>query len=204
MAGDGSDRANAKVRLEHMPPAVKKLVDTMLGINPNFEIEDWLVQKAEEDLSLINLDLEREKTQLRQRIHRLESLAERLNSKIPKGLEDGQTNLFDSFDISPPIKHLVDRISSDYQEDPHPAGTITDLLLDDSCDDPLLALTAQMMLMAAQNKIGDGANWVDIEDLFKPLLSNGISKNECIEALDYLLMSGQIHEIDDDCFIPEM
>ena len=61
-----------------------------------------------------------------------------------------------------------------------------------------------MMLMAAQNKIGDGANWVDIEDLFRPLLNNGISKNECIEALDYLLMSGQIHEIDDDCFIPEM
>ena len=93
MAGDGSDRANAKVRLEHMPPAVKKLVDTMLGINPNFDIEDWLVQKAEEDLSLINLDLEREKTQLKQRIHRLESLAERLNSKIPKGVEDGQTCL---------------------------------------------------------------------------------------------------------------
>ena len=29
------------------------------------------------------------------------------------------------------------------------------------------------------------------------------SQEECDEALDHLIMTGQIHEIDDDCFIPD-
>ena len=204
MAGETPDRAGKGVRIEHMPVAVKNLVDIMLGINPNFDIEDWLVQKAEEDLSLINIDLHREKTQLEQKIHRLEALADRLNPTRYNEVNEGQTNLFDCFDITPPIKHLVDRITQEHHDDPHPANTLTDLLLDDSCDDPLLALTAQTMLICAQNKIGDGSDWIQLEELFAPLEKNDISRPECIEALDYLLITGQIHEIDDDCFIPEM
>jgi hypothetical protein len=72
---------------------------------------------------------------------------------------------------------------------------------DEECDDPLLAVTAQLMLMAAQDKIGRGSSWADLEDLFTPLLERGIIPEECDEALDHLLMTGQIHEIDDDCFV---
>jgi hypothetical protein len=60
-----------------------------------------------------------------------------------------------------------------------------------------------MMLIIAQEKVGNGASWAELDELFAPLLSNGIIPAECDEALDHLLMTGQIHEVDDDCFVPE-
>ena len=203
MAEDSRDKSERRLRVDQMPLAVKRLVDTMIGIDPNFEIEDWLIQKANEDLALIELDIERERKQLEQRIHRLESLAKRLAPEDIREVPKGQTNLFDCFDIPLPLKHLTDRIEDITDEEPHPAGTFINLLPNDGCDDPLLAVTAQMMLIVAQEKVGKGASWVELEDLFSPLLENGISQEECDEALDHLLITSQIHEIDDDCFIPD-
>jgi len=203
MAEDSRDKSERRLRVDQMPLAVKRLVDTMLGIDPNFEIEDWLIQKANEDLALIELDIERERKQLEQRIHRLESLAKRLAPEDIREVPKGQTNLFDCFDIPLPLKHLTDRIEDITDEEPHPAGTFINLLPNDGCDDPLLAVTAQMMLIVAQEKVGKGASWIELEDLFSPLLDNGISQEECDEALDHLLITSQIHEIDDDCFIPD-
>ena len=203
MAEDGRDKSERRLRVDQMPLAVKRLVDTMIGIDPNFEIEDWLIQKANEDLALIELDIERERKQLEQRIHRLESLAKRLAPEDIREVPKGQTNLFDCFDIPLPLKHLTDRIEDITNEEPHPAGTFINLLPNDGCDDPLLAVTAQMMLIVAQEKVGKGASWIDLEDLFSPLIENGISQEECDEALDHLLITSQIHEIDDDCFIPD-
>ena len=203
MAEDSRDKSERRLRVDQMPLAVKRLVDTMIGIDPNFEIEDWLIQKANEDLALIELDIERERKQLEQRIHRLESLAKRLAPEDIREVPKGQTNLFDCFDIPLPLKHLTDRIEDITDEEPHPAGTFINLLPNDGCDDPLLAVTAQMMLIVAQEKVGKGASWIELEDLFSPLLDNGISQEECDEALDHLLITSQIHEIDDDCFIPD-
>ena len=203
MAEDSRDKSERRLRVDQMPLAVKRLVDTMLGIDPNFEIEDWLIQKANEDLALIELDIERERKQLEQRIHRLESLAKRLAPEDIREGPKGQTNLFDCFDIPLPLKHLTDRIEDITDEEPHPAGTFINLLPNHGCDDPLLAVTAQMMLIVAQEKVGKGASWIELEDLFYPLLENGISQEECDEALDHLLITSQIHEIDDDCFIPD-
>ena len=203
MAEDSRDKSERRLRVDQMPLAVKRLVDTMIGIDPNFEIEDWLIQKANEDLALIELDIERERKQLEQRIHRLESLANRLAPEDIREVPKGQTNLFDCFDIPLPLKHLTDRIEDITDEEPHPAGTFINLLPNDGCDDPLLAVTAQMMLIVAQEKVGRGASWIDLEDLFSPLIENGISQEECDEALDHLLITSQIHEIDDDCFIPD-
>ena len=203
MAEDRRDKSGRRLRLDQMPVAVKRLVDTMIGIDPNFEIEDWLIQKANEDLALIELDIERERKQLEQRIYRLESLAKRLAPEDIREVPKGQTNLFDCFDIPLPLKHLTNRIEDITDEEPHPAGTFINLLPNDGCDDPLLAVTAQMMLIVAQEKVGKGASWIDLEDLFSPLLENGISQEECHEALDHLLITSQIHEIDDDCFIPD-
>ena len=203
MAEDSRDKSERRLRLDQMPVAVKRLVDTMIGIDPNFEIEDWLIQKANEDLALIELDIERERKQLEQRIYRLESLAKRLAPEDIREVPKGQTNLFDCFDIPLPLKHLTNRIEDITDEEPHPAGTFINLLPNDGCDDPLLAVTAQMMLIVAQEKVGKGASWIDLEALFSPLLENGISQEECDEALDHLLITSQIHEIDDDCFIPD-
>ncbi len=203
MAEENRDKSEGRLRVDQMPLAVKHLVDAMMGIDPNFEIEDWLIKKANEDLALLGLDIERERIQLEQRIHRLESLAKRLIPEDIREIPKGQTNLFDCFDIPLSLKHLTNRIEEIGDEEPHPAGTFINLLPDDGCDDPLLAVTAQMMLIVAQEKVGSGASWIELHELFSPLSENGISQEECDEALDHLLITGQIHEIDDDCFIPD-
>ena len=203
MAEENRDKSEGRLRVDQMPLAVKHLVDAMMGIDPNFEIEDWLIKKANEDLALLGLDIERERIQLEQRIHRLESLAKRLVPEDIREIPKGQTNLFDCFDIPLSLKYLTDRIEEIGDEEPHPAGTFINLLPDDGCDDPLLAVTAQMMLIVAQEKVGSGASWIELHELFSPLSENGISQEECDEALDHLLITGQIHEIDDDCFIPD-
>ena len=203
MAEDSRDKNEGRVRVDQMPPAVKKLVDAMLGIDPNFKLEDWLVEKANQELKILKLDLERERIQLSQRLHRLETLQNRVEPEDIREIPKGQTNLFDCFDLPLPIKHLANRIEEIVDEEPHPAGTFLNLLPDDGCDDPLLAVTAQMMLILAQEKVGKGESWIEIRDLFSPLTENGISEEECNEALDHLLMTGQIHEVDDDCFVPD-
>ena len=202
MAEDSRDKSERELRIDQMPLAVRKLVDSMSGIDPHFNLEEWIARKANEDLLLLEKDIERERIQLEQRIHRLEMIAKRLYPEDIREVPQGQTNLFDCFDISEPLKHLASRIEA-IEDDPHPAGTFINLLPHDNIDDPLLAVTAQMMLIAAQEKVGNGANWVELGELYLPLISNGISQEECDEALDHLLMTSQIHEIDDDCFIPD-
>ena len=203
MAEDNREKSGRGLQIDQMPPTVKRLIDVMVGIDPEFKIEDWLVKKANEDLEMLDSDIAREKLQLEQRIHRLEAISKRLSIEDMREIPKGQTNLFDCFDIPLPLKHLTNRIEEIVDEEPHPAGTFINLLPDDGCDDPLLAVTAQMMLIFAQEKVGRGASWVELGELFSPLLENGISQDECNEALDHLLTTGQIHEVDDDCFIPD-
>ena len=203
MAEDNREKSGRGLQIDQMPPTVKRLIDAMVGIDPEFKIEDWLVKKANEDLEMLESDIAREKLQLEQRIHRLEAISKRLSPEDMREIPKGQTNLFDCFDIPLPLKHLTNRIEEIVDEEPHPAGTFINLLPDDGCDDPLLAVTAQMMLIFAQEKVGRGASWVELGELFSPLLENGISQDECNEALDHLLITGQIHEVDDDCFVPD-
>jgi len=203
MVGDSRDRFEGKLEIDQLPLAVKRLADIMLGIDASFNIEDWLIKKANDDVALIELDVERERIQVEQRLHRLEALAKRMAPEDMREIPKGQTNLFDCFDIPLPLQYLANRVEEIVDEEPHPAGTFINLLPDSQCDDPLLAVTAQMMLIIAQEKVGNGASWAELEELFAPLLSNGIIPEECDEALDHLLMTGQIHEVDDDCFVPE-
>jgi hypothetical protein len=203
MVGDSHDRFEGKLEIDQLPLAVKRLSDIMLGIDASFDIEDWLIKKANDDMVLIELDIERERIQVEQRLHRLEALAKRMAPEDMREIPKGQTNLFDCFDIPLPLQYLANRVEEIVDEDPHPAGTFINLLPDSQCDDPLLAVTAQMMLIIAQEKVGNGASWAELDELFAPLLSNGIIPAECDEALDHLLMTGQIHEVDDDCFVPE-
>ena len=203
MADDSKDWGESKLRVEEMPISVQKLVDAMLSIDPHFSIESWLEEKAKEDLNLIKSDINREKIQLEQRLYRLQNIVNKLDPVDIREVPNGQTNLFDCFDIPESFKHISERIDDSNYEEPHPAGTFINLFPNDDCDDPLLAVTAQMMLIFIQEKTGKGASWVEIADIYKPMIENGVSIEECDEAIDHLLVTGQIHEIDDDCFIAD-
>ena len=203
MADDHHESSGGSLNTNSMPEAVQMLIDAMIGINPEFSFADWLEQKANEDLSLLSSDLERERIQIEQRLHRLNNITYRLSdgeSALPKG----QTNLFDCFDLPEPMKHLAKRVDvMEITEIPHPAGSFLDLMPTDCSDDPLLAISAQLMMMIAQEKVGKGSPWATVDDLFDGLEARGISSAECEEALDHLIMTGQLHEVDDDCFVPE-
>ncbi len=56
MAEDSRDKSEGRLRVDQLPLAVKRLIDVMAGVDPNFEIEDWLIKKANEDLALLDLD----------------------------------------------------------------------------------------------------------------------------------------------------
>jgi len=203
MADDSKDWGESKLRVEQMPISVQKLVDAMLSIDPHFSIESWLEEKAKEDLNLIKSDINREKIQLEQRLYRLQNIVSKLDPVDIREVPNGQTNLFDCFDIPESFKHIGERIEDSNYEEPHPVGAFINLFPNDDCDDPLLAVTAQMMLIFIQEKTGKGASWVEIADIYKPMIENGVSIEECDEAIDHLLITGQIHEIDDDCFIAD-
>ena len=74
MAEESRDKSEGKLRVDQMPPAVKRLFDAMTGVDPYFDIEDWLISKANEDLVILEKDIEKERIQLEQRIHRLQRL----------------------------------------------------------------------------------------------------------------------------------
>jgi len=203
MADDHRESSGGSLNANSMPEVVQRLIDTMIGINPEFSFSDWLEQKANEDLDLLSSDLERERRHIEQRLHRLNNITRRLINDS-SALPEGQTNLFDCFDLPEPIKHLASRMEVMEEADiPHPAGSFLDLMPNDCSDDPLLAISAQLMMIIAQDKVGNGSPWVSVDDLFDGLEIRGISSIECEEALDHLLMTGQLHEVDDDCFVPE-
>ena len=110
MAEESRDKSEGKLRVDQMPPAVRRLVDAMTGVDPYFDIEDWLISKANEDLVILEKDIEKERIQLEQRIHRLQTIAKRLSPEDIREIPQGQTNLFDCFDIPLPLKHLTNRI----------------------------------------------------------------------------------------------
>ena len=74
MADDHHESSGGSLNTNSMPEAVQMLIDAMIGINPEFSFADWLAQKANEDLSLLSSDLERERIQIEQRLHRLNNI----------------------------------------------------------------------------------------------------------------------------------
>ena len=100
MSEDQGGFSKGKIDIEQLPDAIIRLVETMVGIDPNWDLEKWISQQAEDYLQIIEKDLERERIILEQKIQRLQNLTSRINPS-QKEADKGQKNLFDCFDISP-------------------------------------------------------------------------------------------------------
>ena len=208
---DSNSRAGAKIRVDDLPESLQRLSDVMLGINPSWNLYQWLEKRALEELEIISLDLEVERLQIEQRLKRLDDLVGRMtqNENILR-IDPNQRNLFDCFDLSVfgPINHLAERalhadVAATEDEDIHPAHALLTFLPGEDEDDPLLAMSAQMVLMLIDDLVGKGAPFATTGDIFAKLIESGIDEHEIDAAIDHLLSKGTIHEIDDDCFIPE-
>lgn len=189
-----------------LPEVLERLCDAMHGLDPDWNLEMWLIKKAEEEIELLKIDLERERIKLEQKIHRVDSIANRLEPEIEIS-EANQTNLFDCFDITA-VNTNSPFVPADIQDEdsidhPHPAKNLLDYLPGEVSDDPLLAVVAQMVLFEIDNLMGRDVEMVSIKQLNDILSKREISPEEVDEAIDHLLMASAIHEIEDDCFIPD-
>ena len=201
MSGNPSDH-DERPRLDAstLPEELQRLWDTMLRLDSDWDMNDWLIERADEEMKIIEANLGREKMRLEQRISRLEALANRIGRDIE--LDEGgtrQCNLFDAF--SP---HPSDENDDGFEEESwelHPASAHLNYLPDEIGDDPLLAICAQVILLYIEDSASKGELPVTLETLGVALLSRGIESDELAEALEWLLEQGSISEIAENEFI---
>ena len=72
---------------------------------------------------------------------------------------------------------------------------------DANTDDPLLAIACQSVVMSIELELARGEPVASLQSIFDHTRSSNIEDEEADEALDHLLTTGLVIEVDDDCFI---
>lgn len=196
---------SAKIDASTLPVEVRDLWETMLRLNPNWRIEDWMANRAKEELKIIEVNLAKERMRLEQRLGRVNALSELMRKKgievdEIKWNDPHQRNLFDIFSLE---AEAVDEDASDeeeIEEEAHPATVLLDYLPSDGGDDPLLAIVAQLILLKFDEAAAEGKLPLSLEEIGGELEGRGVNPDEVIEALEWLLENSEIIEIDEDQF----
>ena len=198
-----SQESRGLIDVNALPEPVRRMAEVMHGLDPEWSINTWLSQQAEQTLALIRHDLKRERLLLEQRQFRLDDLASRIEPDSSK--DEHQMSIFDCFGLD------QDRIFtglSQRKEGPrleegesHGAEAFSELLPDDQGDDPLLAVACQLVVMIIDGEIEKGEPVATLDVIFKRMSTLGVSEDEIDEAIDHLLSTGGIIEVDDDCFL---
>jgi len=212
MADEHKNEQERRVSVDDMPAEVRQLADAMLGVNPQWNVHDWLVEQANLSMDLLALDLLREKVMIDQRLQRLDDLGRRLESdekSEPLDEDPNQRNLFDCFDLNEEhaLRGLGERATEPVNSTPlngeehHPSNIFLDLLPNANTDDPLLAIACQSVIISIELEIAKGEPLATLQAIFAHTRASNIDDSETDEALDHLLTTGMVIEVDDDCFI---
>jgi hypothetical protein len=86
-------------------------------------------------------------------------------------------------------------------EEQHPSNIFLDLLPNANTDDPLLAIACQSVIIGIELEVAKGEPLATLQAIFAHTRASNIDDSETDEALDHLLTTGMVIEIDDDCFI---
>ena len=73
---EGSE--SPRIDVNALPDSLVRLWDTMLRIDPTWDLSGWLEERADEELELVETHLGRERLRLEQRLHRIETLVKKL------------------------------------------------------------------------------------------------------------------------------
>ena len=68
-------------------------------------------------------------------------------------------------------------------------------------DDPLLAIACQSVIISIELEVAKGEPLATLQAIFAHTRASNIDDSEIDEALDHLLTTGTVLEVDDDCFI---
>ncbi len=193
---EGSE--SSRIDVNTLPDSLVRLWDTMLRIDPNWDLVAWLEERADDELELVEAHLGRERLRLEQRLHRIETLVKKLKRQRevagPDLLGDPhQKNLFDIFDKS--VNTESSEALPEENDEPVVSGGIMGV-----DDDPLLAIVAEHILGTIEVASLEDSSPVHFDDIIDRLQPMGISVDEVDEAIAYLLQHRQIIEIEQDFF----
>ncbi len=201
MERPGEDgRESPRIDVNSLPDSVVRLWETMLRLDPNWKLTDWLDERANEEMELVESHLGREKMRLEQRLHRIQTLVKKLKRQrevTNQSLMNDplQKNLFDVFDGESEKNERV--LNSEPLEADMPAVAMG--IMGDS-DDPILAIVAEHVLSTIEIANLEKAEPVHFDQLITTLGSIGISVEEIDEAVGFLLQCDAIVELEQDIF----
>jgi hypothetical protein len=192
-------RESPRIDVKTLPDSVVRLWETMLRLDPNWKIDEWLEERADEEMELVEAHLGRERMRLQQRLHRIETLVKRLKRQREVAdqalmIDPHQRNLFDVFEKTP--KKIEGKMSDPVELD-EPAVSMGILNGD---DDPILAIVAEHILGTIEVAKIEGVLALHFEEINEVLAPMGIVVDEVDEAIAYLLQNNAIIEIEQDFF----
>lgn len=192
---DGKEGPRIDVRT--LPDSVARLWETMLRLDPQWDLSKWLEERATEELELVEVHLGRERLRLEQRLHRIEALVRRLKRKRETAqgaswTDPHQRNLFDVYETAT-------QVNSVESQQPEEVAPLVDLGALGTEDDPLLTIVSEHIMSTIEEAgaANTGIHFDGISDTLEPL---GIRADEIDEALAWLLQRRLIIELDQDVF----
>jgi hypothetical protein len=201
-SGPRDGKETPRIDIKALPDSVARLWETMLRIEPNWDLSKWLDERAQDELELVEGHLGRERLRLEQRLHRIETLVKRL--KRQREVTDGvgitdpnQKNLFDVYENNQESSYKGKKGKN---EDVDVGEAIVDFGALGFDDDPLLAIVSEHILSMMERERISGNNVVHYSDLVKKFKTLAIDEKEIDEAILILLQKRMIVELDQDIF----
>ena len=192
---DGSGSPRIDVR--SLPESVARLWETMLRLDPSWDLSEWLDERATEELELVESHLGRERLRLEQRMHRIETLVKRLRRQrevVERStwMDPHQKNLFDVYE--------KDAEEGGLEQVETEGEAAVDFGSLDTDDDPFLAIVSEHILGLIEESIEGGEEQLHFDRLVAELEGFGIRTDEIDEAVAWLLHRRVIIELEQDSF----
>tara|TARA_Y100001934_G_scaffold249512_1_gene311011 strand:+ start:20750 stop:21358 length:609 start_codon:yes stop_codon:yes gene_type:complete len=192
---DGSGSPRIDVR--SLPESVARLWETMLRLDPSWNLSEWLDERATEELELVESHLGRERLRLEQRMHRIETLVKRLRRQrevVERStwMDPHQKNLFDVYE--------KDAEEAGLEQVETEGEAAVDFGSLDTDDDPFLAIVSEHILGLIEESIESGEEQLHFDRLVAELEGFGIRTDEIDEAVAWLLHRRVIIELEQDSF----
>ena len=192
---DGSGSPRIDVR--SLPESVARLWETMLRLDPSWDLSEWLDERATEELELVESHLGRKRLRLEQRMHRIETLVKRLRRQrevVERStwMDPHQKNLFDVYE--------KDAEEAGLEQVETEGEAAVDFGSLDTDDDPFLAIVSEHILGLIEESIESGEEQLHFDRLVAELEGFGIRTDEIDEAVAWLLHRRVIIELEQDSF----
>ena len=186
-----------RIDVRTLPDSVARLWETMLRLDPQWDLAKWLDERATEELELVEVHLGRERLRLEQRLHRIEALVRKLKRKREAAqgtswTDPHQRNLFDVYEPATQVKSMGG-------QPPEEVAPLVDFGALGTEDDPLLTIVSEH-IMSIIEEAGAAKTEIHFDEISNALEPLGIRVDEIDEALAWLLQRRMVIELGQDVF----